>query len=217
MGKLTERKEVIPVTSAIENKAKKKENRDMSKMKKPGNKRSSVEDQTTLKKLFDRCYPLTRDKFFSYDNHKIKVILTLEKLKELIEEKGIKPTYQRLKILEYLYKHTDEHPTVEMIYEALGREIPAISTATIYNSLNVLLEKGLVCAMTITGKEIRYNVIMSSHHHFLCKKCGKIINIDIQCPLSINNNQTLDGHLIEEVHGYLKGICKECRKSFKCG
>ena len=185
----------------------------MAKLKDQRKNRLHNEDNSTIKKLIDQCYPLTRDKFSYSNSHKVKVILILEKLKDLIEAKGIKPTYQRLKILEYLYKHTGEHPTVEMIYEALGHQIPAISMATVYNSLNALLEKGLVCAMTITGTEIRYDVNVSSHHHLLCKKCGKIIDIDVKCPLSINNNQPIEGHFVDEVHCYLKGICKECNRS----
>ncbi len=184
----------------------------MARLKEPRVKRSLIEENSTIKKLIERCYPLTREKFFYSDNHKMKVILTLEKLKELIEAKGIKPTFQRLKILEYLYKHMGEHPTVEMIYQALSHQIPAISMATIYNSLNALLEKGLVCAMTITGTEIRYDVNVSSHHHLLCKKCGKIIDIDVKCPLTINNNLPIEGHFVDEVHCYLKGICKQCSK-----
>ena len=184
----------------------------MAKLKAKRMKPSRQADNSTIKKLIDQCYPLTKDKFSYSNSHKMKVILTLEKLKELIEAKGIKPTYQRLKILEYLYKHTGEHPTVEMIYEALGNQIPAISMATIYTSLNALLEKGLVCAMTITGTEIRYDVDVSSHHHLLCKKCGKIVDIDVKCPLTINNNLPIEGNFVDEVHCYLKGICKQCSK-----
>lgn len=187
----------------------------MKKFKKRGVNRSRAEEQATLKKLIDHCYPLNRDKFFYSDSHKMKVMLSLEKLKKFIEAKGIKPTFQRLKILEYLYKHNGDHPTAEVIYEALNREIPAISMATVYNTLNALLDKSLVGAVTITGKEIRYDVDASSHHHLLCKKCGRIFDIELECPFSINNNQSIDGHFIEEAHGYFNGICKECRKEDK--
>jgi Fur family transcriptional regulator, peroxide stress response regulator len=187
----------------------------MKKFKKRGVDRTRAAEFETIKKLIDRCYPLNQDKFFASDNHRMKVMLSLSKLKELVEAKGIKPTFQRLKILEYLYKHIGDHPTAEIIYEAMGREIPAISMATIYNSLNALLDKGLVSAVTITGKEIRYDVDTSSHHHLLCRKCGRIFDIDLECPLSINNNQPIDGHYIEKAHGYFNGICKECRKTAK--
>ena len=46
------------------------------------------------------------------------------------------------------------------------------------------------------------------HHHFLCNICGDIIDIDIKCP---NIDRIIrEGHRIDEVHGYFKGICKKC-------
>jgi Fe2+ or Zn2+ uptake regulation protein len=127
--------------------------------------------------------------------------------KEILIDKGVKPTFQRLRILEYLQKHNN-HPTVEMIYEDLVREIPTISKTTIYNTLNSFLEKGIIHAITITGTETRYDFKTIPHHHFLCKRCGKVIDVDIECPYVKKGK--IGGHKIEELHGYFKGICKGC-------
>jgi Fe2+ or Zn2+ uptake regulation protein len=127
--------------------------------------------------------------------------------KEILQEKGLKPTFQRLRILEYLQKHNN-HPTVEMIYEDLVQDIPTISKTTIYSTLNALAEKGIVCAITITGTETRYGYRSFPHHHFLCKRCGKVIDVDIECPYVKRGK--ISGHRIEELHGYFKGICREC-------
>ena len=129
--------------------------------------------------------------------------------KKLLEERKLKPTYQRLRILEYLEEH-ENHPTVEMIYEVLVKEIPTISKTTIYNTLNALLEKGIIHAITITGTETRYAFKNFPHHHFLCRRCGRVIDIDIKCPYL--EKKEFDGYKIEEIHGYFKGICKECLK-----
>ncbi len=142
----------------------------------------------------------------------MKTMSNINRLKNLLKTKGLKPTYQRLKILEYLDKHMDGHPTVEMIYEALSREIPTLSMTTIYNAVNAFLDRGLVSAVTITGTEVRYDFTTSHHHHFLCKKCGRIIDIDIQCPVMERNTNETYGHKIQEVHGYFKGLCKDCLK-----
>ena len=131
----------------------------------------------------------------------------MKRTKEILITKGFKPTFQRLRILEYLQKHNN-HPTVEMIYENLVQDIPTISKTTIYNTLNALVEKGIVCAITITGTETRYDFKTFPHHHFLCRRCGKVIDVDIECPY-VKKGQ-IDGHKIEELHGYFKGICKEC-------
>lgn len=139
----------------------------------------------------------------------------LERLKIALEEKSIKPTYQRLKILEYMSNNSKIHPTVEMIYEELLKDIPTISMTTVYNTMSTFLEKGLVSGVTITGTETRYDFNSGSHHHFLCKKCGRIIDIDIKCPFAEGKKKAVSGHRIEEIHGYFKGICKLCSESLK--
>lgn len=130
--------------------------------------------------------------------------------KNTLETAGLKPTYPRLKVLEYLERH-ENHPTVEMIYEDLVKQIPTISKTTIYNTLNAFLEKGIIHSITITGTETRYDVKECPHHHLLCKSCGRIIDIDIECPYV--DQIEIKGHKIEERHGYFKGICKKCLKS----
>ena len=145
----------------------------------------------------------------------MKLITNMEKIKNRLKDKGLKPTFQRLKILEYMKNHEKQHPTVEMIYEALAPEIPTISVTTIYNTLNAFLEKGLVSAETITGTEIRYDLLTSPHHHFLCTECGKILDIEIRCPFMDREKESVDGHKINSIHGYFMGICKKCLESKK--
>jgi len=131
----------------------------------------------------------------------------MKKTKELLQSRGLKPTYQRMRILKYLGEH-QTHPTVEMIYQDLVQEIPTISKTTIYNTLNTLLEKGIIHVITITGTESRYDFKSFPHHHFLCTRCGRIIDIDVDCPYL--RERKIGGHKIEELHGYFKGICREC-------
>lgn len=128
----------------------------------------------------------------------------------MLNEKGIKPTYQRLKVLDYMSKNIVSHPTAEMIYAELLKEIPTISMTTVYNTLSTFLEKGLINGVTITGTEIRYDLNIKSHHHFLCKKCNRIIDVDVPCQFAEKQGKVLDGHRIEEIHGYFKGTCKDC-------
>ena len=143
------------------------------------------------------------------------MIINIEKIKALLKEKGIKPTFQRLKILEYLSNNLKNHPTVEMVYEELLKDIPTLSLTTVYNTLNNFLEKGLVSGVTITGTEVRYDFNTKYHHHFLCKACGQIIDIDVKCAYAEGEKRTVSGHRIDEVHGYFKGICKDCFKNVK--
>lgn len=143
------------------------------------------------------------------------MITNLKYFKKLLTDRSITPTYQRLKILEYMNKNIKKHPTVEMIHEELLKDIPTISLTTVYNTLNTFLKKGLVDGITITGTETHYDLDVSSHHHFLCKNCGQIIDIGVQCVYAEGKKTVVGGNKIEEVHGYFKGICKECSTSPK--
>lgn len=131
----------------------------------------------------------------------------MERLINKLNSKNIQPSHQRIKILEILENNCD-HPNVNMIYELLCKEMPTISRTTVYNTLNTFVEKGLVSSLTITPEELRYDCITTPHHHLLCKACGRIIDVDVQCGIAAKRE--IDGHKIEEVQGYFKGICKEC-------
>jgi Fur family peroxide stress response transcriptional regulator len=129
--------------------------------------------------------------------------------KELLISKGVKPTFQRLKIYKYLHDNK-KHPTVDEIYRVLVKDIPTMSKTTVYNTLNMLVKKGLISAVNITGTEVRFDGEMTGHHHFLCEKCGRVIDIAIECPVC--NEKEIQGHKITELHGYFKGVCGSCRK-----
>lgn len=129
-------------------------------------------------------------------------------MKDLITSKGLKPTAQRIMILDHLIRNTAKHLTAEQIHDAMQKKTPMLSLATVYNTLNSFVESGLVMALTITGTEIRYEYTTTPHHHLLCKHCGKIIDIDIECPNAQLRN--IDGYRVDEVHGYFKGICRDC-------
>ena len=119
----------------------------------------------------------------------------------------MKITHHRLAILKYLDDHHN-HPTADEIYSKLKTKNPSLSKTTVYNSLDILQKNGLIKMLTICGSEYRYDFKKGMHHHFLCRNCGKIIDIDIACP---NIKKVAKyGHEIEEVHGYFKGICKNC-------
>jgi Fe2+ or Zn2+ uptake regulation protein len=135
-----------------------------------------------------------------------------EKYVKILKDHTIKITQPRLEILKYLDQH-HTHPTVEEIYSTLKKKHPSLSRTTVYNSLETLKKNRIVQPLTISGSEFRYDIKEGLHHHFLCKRCGAIIDIDISCP---NMNKSLKGgHRVEEVHGYFKGICHTCQTKEK--
>ncbi|WP_418696833.1 Fur family transcriptional regulator [Bacteroides sp.] len=126
-----------------------------------------------------------------------------------LQEHNIKPSVQRMAIMDYLIKHRT-HPTVDEIYTALSPSIPTLSKTTVYNTLKLLSEQGAAQTLTIDERNTCYDADTTPHAHFLCKQCGKIY--DLKCNKSMKQvvDMDLDGHDIQEVHYYYKGICKHC-------
>ncbi len=135
---------------------------------------------------------------------------TLGDVKDYLLQKGINPSYQRLKILEHLMNSTS-HPTVDMIYRTLSKEIPTLSKTTIYNTLNLFMKKELITGLTIEENEVRYDANMSQHAHFKCVRCGRVFDIPGDFLPQIEN--TVCEHIVKEKHFYMKGICKYCASS----
>lgn len=136
----------------------------------------------------------------------------IENIGEYLKANGIKPSYQRIKIFQYLVEKRN-HPTVDMIYKALCPEIPTLSKTTVYNTLNLFIEKKIVNMIVIEENETRYDSLMSIHGHFKCEKCGKIFDIDID--KKVLSEKALEDFQINEQHYYFKGICKECANNNK--
>ena len=140
------------------------------------------------------------------------LIIMYEKYVSLLKTHSLKITSPRLEILKYLDEHRT-HPNVDEIYTSLKKKHPSLSRTTVYNSLETLQKHNIVQSLTISNLELRYDINHGMHHHFLCKRCGTIYDIDLSCP---NIHKTLqDGHHVEEVQGYFKGICKKCLSTEK--
>jgi len=134
-------------------------------------------------------------------------VIYLEKYVEILKQNQLKITPQRLAVMKYLDENRT-HPTADRIYTDLKEKNPSLSKTTVYNSLDTLQNHNIIQSITISPSELRYDFKKSMHHHFLCKRCGDIIDIELECP---NIQKTIDqGHKVEEVHGYFKGICKKC-------
>ena len=124
----------------------------------------------------------------------------------MLQEKGIKPSYQRIRILEYLLAHRT-HPTVAEVYQGLIEEIPTLSKTTVYNTLKLLIEHQIVSEILIEEKEVLYDVADEDHGHFKCVSCGLLIDFDLtEAPPAVP-----EGFIAQSVHVYYKGYCDKCR------
>lgn len=128
---------------------------------------------------------------------------------EFLKSNDIKPSYQRMRIFEYLLG-TKDHPTVDMIYKELIGEIPTLSKTTVYNTLNLFVEHGIVSRITIEENETRYDADTGVHGHFKCEKCQKVL--DFVTDLSVLDVQDIEDFQINQQHLYFRGICSDCLK-----
>jgi Fe2+ or Zn2+ uptake regulation protein len=124
-----------------------------------------------------------------------------------LKSKGIRPSYQRIKVLEYMNRNGG-HPTVEEIFKALSPMIPSLSKVTIYNTLHTFVETGLVRVVEIDDAQMRYDITLDDHGHFLCAACGTIYNFPVSLdPASIAG---LHQFKITQKNVYFKGLCPNC-------
>lgn len=127
---------------------------------------------------------------------------------KLLEEHGIKPSFQRVKVLEYLILH-DTHLTADDIYKGLIDEVPILSKATVYNTLNLFSKKKIVNTMSADNQETRYDLLMDEHGHFVCESCGEIFNFPY---LYRNRYEGLEDFDIKKEEIVLRGTCSKCLK-----
>lgn len=125
-----------------------------------------------------------------------------------LAERGIKASYQRIRILKYFQDHLT-HPTVNDIYLELVPEIPTLSKTTVYNTLNLFVEKDILDVILIEENEARYDWAMKTHGHFKCLECGDVFDLNVQ--LDPDQIPGLKGYQIKEQHVYIKGICTTCQ------
>ena len=131
----------------------------------------------------------------------------IDNLSKILIEKNIKPSYQRIKILQYINENIN-HPTVDTIFNSLIKEIPTLSKATVYNTLELFKSTNLAKVITIEDNETRYDSKVHSHGHFKCESCGIIYDFEADIDnLAVNS---LEFFKINDKNVYFKGICPKC-------
>ncbi len=134
--------------------------------------------------------------------------MRIDNINSYLRDHGINPSYQRIKIFEYILNN-HIHPTVNQIYETLTEKIPTLSKTTVYNTLNLFIDKRLVEVITIEGNEARYDIYNPEDHgHFKCIICKNLYDI----PINFNKMHVkeLEGYTMHEQHIHFIGVCPHC-------
>ena len=135
----------------------------------------------------------------------------MEKLKEILHQNGLKVTPQRISVYDALKSDT-LHPSPETIYKRVYIKFPTISKATVYRILETFEKKGIVSVVSSLNNTIRYDPLTSQHHHIICKKCNKIVDIvdtdldNLTVPEQVKKENKLIGFSI-----HFSVICPDCQ------
>lgn len=140
----------------------------------------------------------------NYKNNQKQIFL--EKCKEI----GLKVTPQRVAIFEELDGDTS-HPNVQEIYDRIRIKIPNISFDTVNRTLLSFADIGLLEVIPVRGRAKRFDPCTATHSHFLCIRCGKLIDVEGDDFDEIKVPSSLDDHVILSKKIILEGICSDCK------
>ena len=131
-------------------------------------------------------------------------------LLDMIAGAGVRPSAQRIAVLDRI-ANGQRHPSADEIFRALAPQFPSLSLTTVYNSLRILQQAGLVRELQLTnaGGGKRFDLApQPPHAHFLCRRCGRVF--DMAYPGHLHTEPPF-GYSIEEVDVYLHGVCPDCQ------
>lgn len=121
-------------------------------------------------------------------------------------------TVQR-KLIFDIVKNRNDHPSADDIYDEARMTDPHISRGTIYRNLKLLSEKGLIRRVHMLDGIDRFDCRTDEHFHFLCKRCGKTIDIDMPPSMDTYADIVLpEGAEVYDRWIILSGLCSDCRE-----
>lgn len=132
-------------------------------------------------------------------------------LRRALAKSGQRFTEQRAAVYRFLAS-TDIHPTADEVYSAVRRELPGISLATVYKSLETLVGCGLAVKLTYADHSARYDGRTDPHHHARCLACGRVSDIRGKVdPGEIDSlRRRADGFTVTGYRLELSGYCTSC-------
>lgn len=135
----------------------------------------------------------------------------------LLKEKGLKVTNQRLYVLEAIASCEGKHLSTEEIYDLVREKHPEIGLATVYRSIQLLLELEIIDKITFDDGFVRYELHCEPdekhhHHHLICRSCGKVYTFEEDLLDTLENKiQQKLGFQVVNHEVKLYGYCKECQ------
>jgi Fur family transcriptional regulator, iron response regulator len=125
----------------------------------------------------------------------------------ILRAHGIQPSAQRVAVAEYILQ-TDAHPSADQVWTTVRQYFPMLSRATVYNTLNLFVEKGLVRQHVLAEGKIVFDPKVENHHHFIEEETGRIYDIPWEA-LKVSQVEKLNGLDVREYQVVLRGRRKK--------
>ena len=127
----------------------------------------------------------------------------------ILEEHGIQPSAQRVAVAEYVL-HTMEHPSAEKVWASVQENFPMISRATVYNTLNLFVEKGLLRELHLAPDSVLFDSNTDRHHHFIDEATGQIYDIPWD-QVEVNSNKPMPDFEVTDYQVVMRGRRRRAR------
>lgn len=135
----------------------------------------------------------------------------MENLIQQLRQRRIAVTPQRLAVMAVLQSRRD-HPTADHIYQEVRRQHPAISFNTVYKTLEILCQRGMVIKVNPLHAVARYDGETGRHAHLICRQCHHIIDLDWEgSEVPALPAEALQGFRIEHPSLTFWGLCPRCQ------
>jgi Fur family ferric uptake transcriptional regulator len=130
----------------------------------------------------------------------------------LLRQRGYRITPQREMIIEAL-AHSGQHITAEEIFDIIRARTQAVNIATVYRTLDVLVEKGLASRADLgDGRVVYATAYHGAHIHLICRQCGCIIDASAQLMISAGESFLAQhGFAADLRHLSIHGLCADCQ------
>lgn len=127
---------------------------------------------------------------------------------------AIKYSRQREAIMNFLMTRND-HPTADVVYNAVRHEFPHISLGTVYRNLTLLADLGEIARLRLGDGVDHFDADTSPHYHFICTQCNSVVDLGLDALEAVDalNGMDVDGNLIAGHITYFYGTCEDCRQN----
>jgi len=129
---------------------------------------------------------------------------------ERLRERGYRLTPQRIEIINII-SGVRTHPSARDLLLEARKRMPDISSSTVYYTLNLLKQEGLIKEIEFYDKANRYDSVTAHHINLICQKCGRIEDFGEPIPLSFNDISEKTGFEPHDIRYEYYGYCRECR------